>query len=111
MPKIEGGFSTKDPESMEKLFDAIIKEGNIKLPFVATGWKSELNEHLVTGKKEVKKSIETTEDVKKYKDSKEEKKVVKEIKKKPVKKKKSGETQGSDVRGSPMGSKKKVSRN
>ena len=28
-----------------------IREGNIKLPFSATGWKSTLNSDLVTGKK------------------------------------------------------------
>ena len=114
MTKIEGGFSTKDPESMKKLLTAIVDKGNIKLPFTATGWTSERNSHLVTGKKA---ETSVPKEMKEERPSKEvEKKVVKEVRKKEPKKKevkirsKSGDTKGSDIRGSPLGTKKKTSR-
>ena len=141
---ISGGFSTKDPKSMDKIIAAVESgKGKIGLPFVATGWKSDHNANLVTGKKAPVKEKEVKKEKlpeAKTMEVKEEKKIeslgtfkgkeiikdgksiivpdkgeilkVEKIKKevKKILKKKSGDTKGSDIRGSPLGVKKKTSK-
>lgn len=80
MPTIHGGFSTTDPDALEKIAKACGNDNKGVLPFEAKGWKSEKNSHLVkepkvieakvVKKKAVKKSKAAKKSVKKPKRSK-----------------------------------------
>jgi len=57
MPTIKGPIKMKGGFNARKFLEEHTKDVKIKLPFTATGWKSERNSDLVTGKKEkVKKN-------------------------------------------------------
>ena len=57
MPTIKGPIKMSGGFNARKFLEEHAKDVKIKLPFTATGWKSERNSDLVTGKKEkVKKN-------------------------------------------------------
>ena len=60
MPTIKGPI--KIGATGESVLDFIDKEGiSVKLPFTATGWKSDYNEHLIT-KSPLKKKLKSIAD-------------------------------------------------
>jgi len=75
MPRIRGGFSTKDPDAFNKILVAVKESGReVKLPFTATGFKSTkgnvLAEIVNEKKVEVKETEVKTTEVKKKREKK-----------------------------------------
>ena len=73
MPRISGGFSTKDPDAFNKILVAVKESGReIKVPFTATGFKSSKGNLLadIVNEKKVKETEVKTTEVKKKREKK-----------------------------------------